>query len=112
MGSLGHLAAVGGPTPAQAEPTGLAALVGGNVASTLLNSPSGMENATTSTAGGGAMTETRKLRPPGRETKLIVYLEDMYLSHTDRHSDQPGVEALRDYLTCSSWYSTRKKGMR
>jgi hypothetical protein len=58
------------------------------------------------------MIETRKLRPAGRETKLIVYLEDMHLSATDRHGDQPGVEALRDFLSCQTWYSHRKKGMR
>ena len=30
---------------------------------------------------------SKTLRPPGKENKLIVYLEDVHLAFADRHSD-------------------------
>jgi hypothetical protein len=43
-------------------------------------------------------TNQRKLKPH-LDNKLVCYVEDLHLTWTDSHGDQPAVESLRDYLT-------------
>jgi hypothetical protein len=56
-------------------------------------------------------TNTRKLRPH-LDNKLVCYVEDLHLTMTDSHGDQPAVESLRDYLTQQAWLSSRKRKWR
>jgi len=44
-------------------------------------------NFTALTSGTSLENLSKKLRPPGKETKLIVYLEDLHLSKSDTHMD-------------------------
>lgn len=56
-------------------------------------------------------TNLRKLRPH-LDNKLVCYVEDLHLTQTDSHGDQPAVESLRDYLTQQAWLSSRKRKWR
>ena len=71
------------------------AIIGGQVASGLLGKTS-MTSNTNSTSDvigeDGKMKKTmaelsKTLRPPGKDMKLIVYLEDVHLAFADRHND-------------------------
>ena len=56
--------------------------------------------------------DTGHLRPPGENSKLVVYFEDLHMSKVDKYGDLPGMEVLRDLITYKEWYSTMKKSQR
>jgi len=59
------------------------------------------------------LTDTGRLKPDGDSNcKLIVYLEDLHMTGTDKFNDLPGLEVVRDLLTTSEWYSTSYKSRR
>lgn len=57
-------------------------------------------------------TTGEKVLRPHLDNKLICFIEDMHMSYTDEHGDQPAIEALRDYLTQGAWLSSRKRRWR
>jgi hypothetical protein len=56
--------------------------------------------------------ETKIMKTPGEQTRLIVYLEDLHMTWIDQTGDQPALETIRDFLICKEWYSPNKKAIR
>jgi dynein heavy chain len=56
--------------------------------------------------------ETNILKPPGHDTRLIVYLEDLHMTWVDETKDQPAIESIRDFFMQKQWYSPNKKATR
>lgn len=56
--------------------------------------------------------ESNKMKPHGKESHLVIYLEDLHMTWIDSTNDQPALETLRDMIVAKEWYSQEKKAMR
>lgn len=56
--------------------------------------------------------EGSKMKPHGKDSHLVIYLEDLHMTWVDSTDDQPALEALRDMIVAKEWYSQEKKAMR
>ena len=53
-----------------------------------------------------------KIMTPKNYMYMLVYVEDVHLSHFDQFDDNSAAETLRDLLYYKRWYSTKKQSMR